>query len=120
VASIELETAREMVEIQEVLDAAVAVAEHHYRFERTVAEAQQIEVACRPIGLIRPQPQQHGALEREAVAAIGHAEAVQEALQAVARKQGLMVIAGLPCPVEQARGDGGGQVGPAGHAIASR
>jgi hypothetical protein len=82
--------------------------------------AQEIEVERRPVGAIRPQPQQHRALEHEAVAAIGHGEPVQKALQRVTGEQRLVVVAGLFRPVEQARGDGGGEIGPAAHAIASR
>jgi len=90
------------------------------RIEGAVTPAKQIEVARRPVGPVRPEPQQHGALEHEALAAIGHAEAVQEALEAVACQQGLVVFAGRLFPVEQARGNGRGEVGLAGHAIASR
>jgi hypothetical protein len=90
------------------------------RLERAVATAQQIEIARRPIGPVRPEPQEHRPFEHEALAAVRGAEAVEETLEAVAGEQGLVVVAGLLRAVEQARGDGGGEIGLARHAIASK
>jgi hypothetical protein len=70
--------------------------------------------------LFRPQPQEHRALQHEAVAAVRCAEAVQEPFQAIARQQGLMLVAGLPGAIEQPRGNRGSEIGLPGHAIASR
>jgi hypothetical protein len=65
------------------------------RFERTVAAAQEIEVERRAVGPIRPEPQQHRALQDEAYTAIGNPQAEQEALETVAREQHLVIVAAL-------------------------
>ena len=50
------------------------------RFEFAVTTAQEIEIAGRPIGPVRPEPQEHRPFQHEAVAAVRCAEAVEEAL----------------------------------------
>lgn len=89
--------------------------------ERTVTPAQQVEVTRGAVGLIRPEAQQHRALEYEAFPGFRLPEAIEETLEAEARQQCLVNIAHLHRPVEQPRGDGSGQVALAGgHAVASR
>jgi len=87
---------------------------------RSVAASQQIQVEGRPVGPFRPEPQKQRALQHEAVAAIGDREPVEKTLKTVARQQGLLVVPGFPGEMEQARGDGGGKVLLAAHAMASR
>ena len=88
--------------------------------ESSLAAARQIQIARSPIGAVRPEPQKHRSLQHEAIAEIGPSEAVEKALEAVARQQDLIIVTGFLRSVEQARRDRGGQVGPGGHAIESR
>jgi hypothetical protein len=70
------------------------------RVERAVAPAQEIEVERGPVGALRPEPQQHRALEHEAVASIGDGEPIEKALETVAREHGLVVVTRVPGPVQ--------------------
>lgn len=88
--------------------------------ELAVAAAQQVQVARRTVGLIGPKPQQHRAFEHEAITALRCAEAVQEALEAIAREKVLVAFAGRPCAIEQSRSNRSAEVCVAGHAIESR
>jgi hypothetical protein len=79
-----------------------------------------VEVECCPVGPLRPEPEEHRAHEDEPAAAVRSSEPVEEALEAVAREQALVVVSHLLRAVEQARGDRGGEVRLAAHAIESR
>jgi len=82
---------------------------------------QEIQIASRAVGLLRPHMKKHRALEHEAIPDAGGSKAVEEALEAVAREEGLVIVPGLLRAVEEARGNGSPKVGLlAGHAIASR
>lgn len=86
----------------------------------TVATTQEVQIARGAVGSIRPEPKEHRTLEDEAVAAIGGPEAIEKALQAIGREQRLVVVAGYLRAAEQTRSDRRGEVGMAGHAMASR
>ena len=70
--------------------------------------------------MIGPEPQEHRALQHELVADFRDAEAVKEALQAVARQKALVVVPRLPGSVEQPRADGCREVRDGAHGMASR
>ncbi len=87
---------------------------------RAIALAQEIEIPRSSVGLIRLEAKEHGALEHEALASFGLSKSVEETLETEAREERLIDVAALSRPMEQARGDGGGQVALAAtHAIAS-
>ena len=89
--------------------------------ERAVPLTQQVQIPRGSVGLIRPEAEEHRPFEHEALPDLGRTEAVKEALETEAGEQCLVIIAPLPCTVEQARGDGGREIVLlAGHAIASR
>jgi hypothetical protein len=89
--------------------------------ERALSLPQQIQIARRAVGLIRPHAQEHRSLEHKAVAQLGDAEPIQEALEAVGGEQRLVLVARLPSSIEEPRGNRGRKVPLlGGHAIASR
>ncbi len=68
-----------------------------------LAGTEQIEIAGRPERIGDPGREQHRALEDELVALRRHAEAIQQALDGIARQQDLEIAAGLLGALEQQR-----------------
>ena len=60
------------------------------------------------VGVVGPEPQEHGSLEDEAIPQLAQTQAVQKAVEGVCGEQAVVVVAGGLCLIEQARGDGEG------------
>ena len=90
------------------------------RFWGSLAAAQQVQIASRPVRLLGLHAKQHRALEYESVMQRRSTEPVEEPLEAEAREQCLVVVARRSRLVEQACCDRSREVGLLGHAISSR
>src|SRR5262245_40462204 len=118
---VEFEAAREVVEVEEVLDTTVAVPEHDDHIERAVALPEQIQVSRRPVRLIGPDSKKHRTLENETTSHAGSIQPVQEAFETEAGQDDLVFVAALPGSGQEPRHHGGTKV-PSflPHTIASR
>lgn len=92
------------VELQRVLRAFLAAdldEDAAQPVRRRVAETEQVDIARRSVELIRPQQEEHGALERELARVRGAPKAIQQSLGAKAQQGELEVLAALAGPIEQ-------------------
>src|SRR5690606_2920845 len=87
-----------------------------------ISPAQQVEILRRPVEGSGPRQKQHRALEHEALAVLGNAEAVENSFDAPTFQEVLEFLVLPPCKIEQSRSIGGGNVADRAlaHTIASR
>jgi len=77
---------------------------------RSAASPQKIQIARRPAGPIRPQTEQHSALENQSLSPLGLSEAVEKPFITKNREKPLKLFAGLSRSVEKKRQHGSGQI----------